>query len=219
MQIWLDSINTDLIQKAKKLGVLYGVTTNPSILAKAPNPIDTLKTLLEIQDGPITVQVVGQNPNVMIRQGLKLHEISPRIIVKVPVTNDGLETIHHLSSLQIKTMATVVFHSHQALLACSAGADYIAPYLSHMQKADPNGIGQLQTMKKMIDYYPLKTQILVASIQNLDQISLCLDMGINAVTLKDQIFIELIQDHELTTQRVELFSKDWSEEFEPSFWL
>jgi TalC/MipB family fructose-6-phosphate aldolase len=216
MQIWLDSINLELIRKAKKLGVLYGVTTNPSLLSRSPRPFETIQALLDAQEGPITVQVIAEEAPEMIHQGKQLHEISSRIIVKVPVTTEGLETIHALSKNNIRTMATVVFHPHQALLASLAGADYIAPYLSHMQKSDPDALSQLETMLKVVNHYGMKTKILVASLRTQDQISLCLKMGAHAITLKDAIFKEMVEDHEMTLQRVEIFTKDWSAQQSPN---
>lgn len=212
MQIWLDSINFDLISKAEKLGILYGVTTNPSLLSKTSEPLETIHTLLKIQKGPITVQVVAEKAQEMIHQAKQLHKLSPRIIVKIPITSEGLEAIHSLSKDNIKTMATVVFHPNQALLAALAGADYVAPYLSHMQKSDPDALSQLETMLKIFDHYGQKTKVLVASVRSQDQISLCLKMGVDAITLKDMVFMEMIQDHEMTLQKVEGFSKDWSQQ-------
>ncbi len=199
MELWIDTINTKLIKEAKEMGLLHGVTTNPSILSKAIGPVEkVLQEILSIQEGPLTIQVEAETAEEMIEQGKKFHAFSPRVIVKVPVTPEGLKAIHVLSKQKIKTMATVIFHSRQVLLAAMAGADYAAPYVSRMLMSDENAMTQLHSMMHIVRNYQFKTKILAASLRTLDQISLCVEMGLHAITLKDDVFSQMTEAHELT---------------------
>lgn len=210
MEIWLDTIDLKAIKQAKNMGILHGVTTNPSILAKEPDPLAAIQTLLNQHEGPLAVQVLAQDQQKMAEQGRKLHRMSSRIIVKIPVTQEGLAAIHMLSEEGIPTMGTVVYHSHQALLALSAGAKYIAPYLAHLLRLDADGISHLHLMRKTIHEYGYDAKIIVASIHTLEQISLCIESGMHAITIKEDLFDEFIQDHEMTVERMEIFAKEWS---------
>ena len=211
MEIWLDTTNLQLISKARDLGILAGVTTNPTLLAKAKNPLHTIEQILHAQTGPVTVQVVSKDAHEMVKQGKFFHQVSHRIITKIPVTSEGLIAIKELSHHRIPTMATVIFHARQALLAALAGASYLAPYLGGMQQEEPNAWSELENMHKMIDRYQFKSKILVASLQNLEQVDVCATMGLHAVTLKDHVFNALIKDDIITKQREENFIQDWNE--------
>lgn len=210
MEIWLDTIDIDTIKLAKNLGVLHGITTNPSILAKTQNPMEAIQSLVKLHSGPIAVQVLGKDSEEMIEEGKKWHSISPKIIVKVPVTQQGLGAIHALAQQGIPTMGTVIYHSNQALLAVSAGAKYIAPYLAHLIRYDAEGLLHFQLMRKMLHTYSFDAKVLVASIHTLEQITLCIESGMDAITLKEDLFKEFVQDHEMTLEKVELFAKDWA---------
>lgn len=209
MEIWLDTIDFETIKHAKNMGILHGVTTNPSLLAKAAEPFETIESLLKLQDGPVAVQVLAQDAEKMIEEGIKWHRLSHRIIVKVPLIQEGLIAIKELSQQNISTMGTIIYHSHQALLAVSAGAKYIAPYLSHLLRLDADGITHLHTMRKVIHQYGFDSKVLVASIHTLEQISICMESGMHAITLKKDLFDEFTQDHEMTLERVEFFAKEW----------
>jgi transaldolase len=129
MEIWLDTAELDLVQTAKEMGILHGVTTNPSIIAKSKMGMeDLLEKLLQMQPGPVTAQVTAEEAPEMVKQGSSLRQFSNRIIVKVPVTTEGVKAIYGLKLLQIPVMATAVFDSNQVLLAAKAGAAYNAPY-------------------------------------------------------------------------------------------
>lgn len=211
MEIWLDTINLETIRKAKDIGILFGVTTNPTILSQTDKSIEkTLEMILEIHQGPITVQVIADQAKEMIEQGKKLYKQFHQVIVKVPVTTVGLEAIKHLSSLGIPVMATVVLDCHQALLAALAGATYMAPYVSRIEK---NGNDPREILNNTVQIYKnqkLPTKILAASIQHRDWIINLAMMGIHAVTLKDPIFYDFISTSEHTQHAVEQFAIDWA---------
>jgi transaldolase len=210
MDIWLDSSNIRIVQKAVQFGLLSGVTTNPTLIAQSHKSLeDVLKDLLHHQEGPVTAQVVAEETEDMVQQGQNLFSFSNRIIVKVPITKKGLEAIHLLSRQGIPTMATVLFSARQALMAALAGADYIAPYIGRMEKAGENPWNILKSIADIFQHYRLKTKILGASINHVDQIIKCAEIGIYGVTIKQDIFEKLIEDHPLTLQRTKQFADDW----------
>jgi TalC/MipB family fructose-6-phosphate aldolase len=205
MEIWIDSIDTSLIVKAKAFGLLKGVTTNPSILKSSSSKLQTIETLLEIQQGPITLQVQSFNSEEMIQQGLAYREISDRIIVKIPVIQEGLKAISALKEKAVPVMATVIYNARQYFLAAQAGADYAAPYINAIQDTGIEAEIELSKMCKIKSNYGFKTKILAASIATLEQIDFCLNVGIDAMTLKKEIFEQLIENDPHTIQRVEKF--------------
>ena len=212
MNIWLDTTNKKIIQQAKQLGVLFGVTTNPELIALSQQPLkQVLKSLLHEQEGPVTAQVVGSNTIDMVQQGQSLYNLSTRLIIKVPVTPQGLEAIHLLSRQGIPTMATVVFHPRQALMAALAGANYVAPYISRIENAGENPWIVLKQIHDLFVSYQLKTQVLGASLQSVDHVLKCGEIGINNITIKKELFEQLIEDHPLTTERIQHFSRIWDQ--------
>lgn len=212
MKIWLDSTNLDMIQKANHLGLLYGVTTNPDIVANSGRPLDqVLADLLKIQSGPVAAQVVAHDRETMLKQAQALHHFSKRIIVKIPVSEVGLEVIHELVKLGIATMATTIFHPQQALMAALAGAQYVAPYIGQMEKNNQEAWSILALIVKMFANYSLKTQILAASIPTVDHFLTCAEMGIPNVTVKDAVFNQLITTETVTQDWMSKFSNKWEQ--------
>lgn len=209
MQIWLDTAELPLIEKAAKMGILYGVTTNPTIAAQSKLPLeDLIEALLKIQKGPLAVQVTASDAATMIRQAEALHLFSGRIVVKIPVTEDGLMAIHALSG-KIPTMATAVFDVNQTLLAAKAGASYIAPYYSRICEAEIDGIDAIREMLGLLRRYSFPSQLLAASLRSSEQIKELAEMGAHAVTLKEDVFNGLIENNPQTVQSVNRFSQDW----------
>lgn len=210
MDIWLDTTHIQTIKKAVKLGVLSGVTTNPTLLAQSKRDIEeVLEDLLHHQEGPVTVQVVSNDVNEMVQQGQNFYSLSNRLIIKVPMTENGLEVIHLLSRQGIPTMATVIFHPRQALMAALAGADYVAPYLGRLEKAGEDPWAILKNIAHMFSIYRLNTKILGASLQTVEQGLKCAEIGIYGITVKDELFEKLIENDPMTVQSVEQFTKDW----------
>lgn len=207
MEIWLDTTNIQTIQKAVRLGLLSGITTNPSIIAKSGRNLeDMCEDLLHFQEGPVAAQVNAEETNEMVQQGQSLYSMSNRLIIKIPMTICGLEAIHLLSRQGIPTIATAIFHPRQALMAALAGADYIAPYLGHIEKSGDNPWDFLSSVQHIFQTYRLKTKILGASVYTYDDVLQCAAAGIFGVTVKDEVFESLIQSHPLTLQKVEQFS-------------
>ncbi len=218
MDIWLDTTNIGVIEKAVRLGLLYGITTNPSLIAYTKRDLEeVLEDLLDHQEGPVTAQVVANTVDDMVQQGQILYSFSNRIIVKVPITEKGLEAIHLLSRQGIPTMATAIFHSRQAFLAATAGADYVAPYLSRLENEGKDPWALLSSIWQIFTTFKLNTKILVASIKNVDQIIRCAEMGMHAVTIKDALFEQFIENDHMTDQAMSQFAEDWKSVKSPFF--
>ncbi len=210
MEIWLDTADLGLIETVQQMGILYGVTTNPSIIAKSKEPLeDLLEKILQKQSGPVTAQVTGSDAAAMIQQGEALSQFSHRIIVKVPVTCEGLKAVHALAQKKIPTMATAVFDLTQVLLAARAGATYIAPYFSSICEVEQEGAEQLKAMLCLLERYQLPSRLLAASLKSGQQVKQCAEMGIHAVTMNREVFLSFIENHPETMKRLDRFAKDW----------
>ena len=209
MEIWLDSVDTETVRLGNKMGIA-GVTTNPSIIsASGKNLEEVLEAVLKNQRGPVTVQVLGADAPTMIEQAETLGDFSERIIVKIPVTQEGLKATSALAKLRFSVMVTAVFTPFQALLACQAGAEYLAPYYSRIDDEGKNAFEALDMMLTITEQYGFKTKIVVASLKTLTQVYTCIELGVHAVTLKKELYEKLIADHPATLKCVEQFAKDW----------
>ncbi|MFI0435377.1 MAG: transaldolase family protein [Parachlamydiaceae bacterium] len=210
MDIWLDTANPDAVKKATRFGLLCGVTTNPSLIAQSKRTLqEVLEDLLHVQQGPVTAQVISNDVNEMVEQGKSLYSFSNRLIIKIPLTENGLEAIHLLSRLGIPTMGTIVFNARQALLASLAGADYIAPYLGRLEKIGEDPWLILKTIAHLFTTYRLKTKILGASLQTIEHVLKCAEIGICAVTIKENLFKKMIETDDMTQKSIEQFAIDW----------
>lgn len=206
MEIWLDTTDTKTIHLGHKLGILSGVTTNPSLISKSEKALeDVLKEILKVQSGPVTAQVTAPSHAEIIEQAETLREFSERIIVKIPVTQEGLQAMASLSHLHFPIMATAIFSASQALFACRAGAKYLAPYYSRMDTP----LETLENILFILERYGFDTKMVVASLHDLGEVQDCLELGVDAVTLKKDLFHEFIGEHPQTFEALERFSRDW----------
>lgn len=211
MEIWLDTSNVDFVKSVCNLGVLQGVTTNPSIVSLATLcPEDLIDSLLDSQHGLVAVQVLANEAKEMCKQARSLSSISNRIVVKIPVTKEGLRAIYALNQEGIQTLATAIFAPHQALLAFKVGAKYLAPYLGRIADTGSDPIQALEQMRHLKSQYGFNGKIMAAGIRDLATVMACVHMGICAVTLPEKIFQELIEDHQPTLQAVHKFTEDWN---------
>lgn len=207
MRIWLDTIDTASIELAKEIGLLHGVTTNPSILAQAEiSPEDTLERILNKFTGPLAVQTTMEGAKEIVDQGKDLYDFSPRILVKVPVTQAGIEAIHRLSNLAIPTMATAIFDPMQAFFAAQAGAQYVVPYFSHLAE---KGFSICRSIQNLLTTNHLQSKLLVASLKSKDQVLKCIEEGFAAVTLKPDLFEECILPPPETLKHTQRFKTSW----------
>lgn len=195
MEIWIDTADSEAAKRAHRMGFLHGVTTNPALIKQAGKPLEEiLAALLDAQPGPVTSQVTVEDADEMVRQGEEWKEISDRLVIKIPATREGYRAMGILSKRSIPVMATVVFHPHQVLLASLSGADYVAPYVTRMQKAGIDSLAALVSMRTILAQHGFKTKILAASLSTLDQVVECAEIGLAAMTLKEPLFESLIED-------------------------
>lgn len=207
MQIWLETLDLPTLEKAQRKGILHGVMTTPAMLIS--NPRETLKTLLDAQPGPVVVEIFEDVVSSMVSQGKGLYDFSARIVVKVPVSERGLEAIHSLSKDQIPVMGSAIVQPTQALVAALAGAGWVAPYFSRIMKSGDNPLSQLEAVKKIISLYQMRTRILAVNPKTVEQVKSCAELGIDAITVREDVFKDLIETHELTAQAIEQYSDDW----------
>lgn len=211
MLIWLDTTNLETIQKATNMGLLFGVTTNPIILSESGKTVDTvLGELLHHQEGPLAIQVIAEDTHGMVDQAKSLYRYSERVIVKIPVTKQGIEAIHILSDEEIPTMATAIFHPYQAFLASMAGANFVAPYLSHIEKSGRNPVDALKSIMDILQKNQLSTEVLAAAIDSIELFQQCAEMGIPHITIKDKLFHDLVATPPETQEWVAKFVNKWS---------
>lgn len=214
MEIWLDSCNREIIKAACKFNIIYGITTNPSLIARTKErPEKIINDLLELQHGPVAIQVIAINSAEIIQQALALSAFSPRIIVKIPVTQEGLIAMKALSQDHIPVMATAIFQPNQALLASLAGAAYVAPYLGRMIDAGIEAHSSLQTMQTICNQYNFKTKIIAAAIKTPEQITACAEIGVKAITLKSALLDQFLCDDPYTLDALQAFSEDWESSY------
>jgi TalC/MipB family fructose-6-phosphate aldolase len=208
MEFWLDTIDRKAIDEARELGLLAGITTNPSLLSMSKEPLeDVLDDLLNRQSGPIAVQIIGNKTSDMIEQAKDLYEYSTRIIVKIPAIKEGIRAIHHLAHIGIRTMATAILEPMQGLLAARAGASYLAPYISRMGE---KSIDTVSSLHQWIQKYNLNSKIIVASLRSVEQILQCCSIGVMAATLSEHLFQECVAAPEATYHYLQKFEEDWN---------
>lgn len=209
MKFFIDTANVSEIKKAKALGVVDGVTTNPSLIAREGKPFEEVVTeICAIIDGPISVEAVSQTAAEIIKEAQVLAKIAPQVVIKVPVTSDGLQAVKALEDDGIKTNVTLAFSPSQALLAAKAGATYISPFVGRLDDISQTGMDLVEQILAIYENYGFDTQVIVASIRNpLHVVSAAL-MGAHVATIPYKVIEQLIK-HPLTDIGVQKFLADW----------
>lgn len=193
MEIWLDTTDLKTIQHAHSLEILYGVTTNPILLAEAnQEPHHLFQQILDKQIGPLAVQIAETDKEDMLRQAKELYRFSSRIIVKIPACRDGYFVIEELSEEGIPVMATTIFEAHQAYLAMKLRACYIAPYLGRIADGGKDPKALLELIQKMKQDYGFESKVLAAGIRSLDFFNMAIETGCSAITLPKKVYNEFI---------------------------
>lgn len=212
MKFFLDTANVDEIRKANEMGVIAGVTTNPSLIAKEGRDYtETLKEIASIVDGPISgeVKATTEDAEGMIAEGRAIAAMHPNMVVKIPMTPEGLKAIKTLSGENIKTNCTLIFTANQALLAARAGATYVSPFLGRLDDISQPGIDLIRTICQMFDNYPdINCQIIAASVRNPIHVTDCALAGADIATVPYKVILQMTK-HPLTDQGIEKFKKDY----------
>lgn len=209
MKFFIDTANVSEIRKAWDAGVIDGVTTNPSLISKENRePFDLLREICEIVDGPVSAEAVSLKAEEMIREAATLSEIHQNIVVKIPMTEEGLRAVKKLSAMGIKTNVTLVFSPSQALLAAKAGAAYVSPFVGRMDDISHLGMNIVSEILEIYDNYMFNTEVIVASIRNPLHVVEAAKMGAHIATIPYGVIQQLMK-HPLTDIGIERFLKDW----------
>ena len=215
MKFFIDTANVDDIRKANDMGVICGVTTNPSLIAKEGRDFnEVIKEITSIVDGPISGEVKATTVDAegMIKEGREIAAIHPNLIVKIPMTVEGLKAVKVLSAEGIKTNVTLIFSANQALLAARAGATYVSPFLGRLDDISMPGINLIEDIVQIFENYGLETEIIAASIRNTVHVTECALAGADIATVPYAV-IEQMTKHPLTDQGIEKFQADYKKVF------
>jgi transaldolase len=211
MKFFIDTANVDEIAEAASIGILDGVTTNPTLLAREKGKgdfKDILKRICDIVKGPVSAEVVGADADTMVSEGRKLAKIDDHIVIKVPLTKEGLKAIGRFKSEDIKTNATLVFSANQAILAAKAGASFLSPFVGRLDDASHYGMDVIAQIVAIYDNYDFDTEVIVASIRNPLHVVDAALAGADVVTIPFKV-IELMIRHPLTDAGIKSFLEDW----------
>ena len=212
MKFFLDTANLEQIKEAQELGIIDGVTTNPSLMAKEgikgeENIKNHYKQICEIVDGDVSAEVFATDFDGMIKEGEVLAALHPQITVKLPCTKGGIKAVKYFSAKGIKTNCTLVFSVGQALLAAKAGAKYVSPFVGRIDDISGDGVGLVADIVDMYNYYGYETQVLAASIRHTRHIIECLEAGADVATCPLKAILGLL-NHPLTDRGLETFVND-----------
>ncbi len=205
MKLFIDTANIEHIRIAAKWGCISGATTNPSLIAKEGRKLeDVVKEISDLIDGPISAEVAEASANEMVEQAKELAKIHRNIVIKLPMTIDGIEACAELTKLGIKTNVTLVFSVHQALMACEAGATYISPFMGRVDDAGDSGAELIEKIMTMINNYGYETQVIAASIRNLSHVEQAALAGADIATIPFAVLEKMVK-HPLTDAGLKIF--------------
>ncbi len=209
MKIFIDTANLNEIKEAWSMGVVDGVTTNPSLISKENRePFGLLKEICRVAKGPVSAEVVALDAEGMVKEARSLAAIAKNIVVKIPMTEEGLKAVKKLSSLGIKTNVTLVFSPTQALLAAKAGATYISPFVGRLDDISQTGMELIADIMTILENYMFDTQVIVASIRNPMHVVESARLGAHVATIPFSVIKQLTR-HPLTDAGMDKFLKDW----------
>ena len=210
MKLFIDTANINEIKHTYELGIIDGVTTNPSLIAKEGRDFkQTVKEITEIVDGPISAEVISLESEKMIEEALELAKIHKNIVIKIPMCAEGLKAVKFLTQKKIKTNVTLIFSAQQALLAAKAGATYVSPFLGRLDDIGQEGLILIEEIVSLFGAQNLETQIICASIRNPIHVVKCGQLGADIATVPYKILIQMI-DHPLTKIGIDKFLADWN---------
>ena len=209
MKFFIDTADVKEIREANELGLVDGVTTNPSLIAKSGRRFEeVIKEITGIVDGPISAEVISLEHDGMIAEALELAKIHPNIVIKLPMTPEGLKATKTLTVQGIKTNVTLIFTPMQALLAAKAGATYVSPFVGRLDDISQNGMGIIEEIRNIFDNYGYEAQIIVASIRNPIHVLDSALIGADICTIPYSVMLQLAK-HPLTDAGIKKFLEDW----------
>ncbi len=209
MKLFVDTANVNDIREANDLGVICGVTTNPSLIAKEGRDfVEVVKEITSIVDGPISAEVISLEAPKMVEEALELAKIHKNIVIKIPMCAEGLKAVKQLTAKGIKTNVTLIFSAAQALLAARAGATYVSPFLGRLDDIGSEGMILIEDIAQIFAVHDIKTEIIAASIRNPIHVIEAAKAGCDIATIPYNVIKQMI-GHPLTTAGIERFLKDW----------
>ena len=209
MRFFIDTANIEEIKEANELGVICGVTTNPSLIAKEGRDfIEVVKEISTIVDGPISAEVISLDHKGMVEEADKLSKIHKNIVIKLPMTLEGLKATKILSQKGIKTNVTLIFSATQALLAARAGATYVSPFVGRLDDLGQDGLSLIEEIVDIFNVNAIETEIIVASVRNPIHVAQAARMGADIATVPYKVITQMTK-HPLTDKGIENFLKDW----------
>ncbi len=211
MKIFLDTADIEEIRIAARWGILDGVTTNPTLYAKVGGSYeDILKEICSITSGPVSAEVVAADVEGMLREGRAFAKLAPNIVVKVPMSEEGLEAISRFAEEGIKTNCTLIFSTNQGLLAAKAGASYISPFIGRLDDINQDGMAIIRELAEIVSLYDLQTEIITASVRNPLHVTQAALAGAHIATIPFKVLQQMVK-HPLTDRGIVQFRKDWDE--------
>ena len=209
MKFFIDTANINEIKEANALGVLAGVTTNPSLVAKEGVDFhERIREICNVVEGPVSAEVISLEADKMIEEGKELAKIAPNVFVKVPMTTEGLKAVKAFSDLGIRTNVTLVFSAVQALLAARAGATYVSPFLGRLDDIGHNGMDLIRQIAEIFAIHGIETEIIAASVRHSVHVTDAALNGAHIATIPANVIASLVK-HPLTDQGIEKFLADW----------
>ncbi|SMC00121.1 transaldolase [Thermanaeromonas toyohensis ToBE] len=209
MRIFLDTANIEEIKAAAELGIISGVTTNPSLVAREGRPLrQVIEEICQLVDGPISAEVISQETPGMLKEARELASIHPNVVIKIPITTEGLKAVKILSQEGIKTNVTLVFSANQALLAALAGATFVSPFIGRLDDVGQEGMEVLHDVVSIFAQYGLSTEIIAASIRHPLHVLEAARLGADIATVPYSVLLQMIK-HPLTDVGLARFLADW----------
>lgn len=209
MKLFIDSANIDEIREVAEMGIVCGVTTNPSLVAREGRDFkEVVAEICEIVDGPVSAEVISLDAEGMVREATEISAWSPNIVIKIPMTSEGLKAVKALSAKGIKTNVTLVFSSGQALLAARAGATYVSPFAGRLDDISSDGMGVVGEIAAIFDIHGIPTEIIAASIRHPMHVIEAALVGSDIATVPYRVLMQMTK-HPLTDAGIERFLADW----------
>ncbi len=213
MKFFIDTANVDEIREISKWGILDGVTTNPSLIAKEGRDfVEVITEITSIVDGPISAEVISLEAEGMVKEARELCKINKNIVIKIPMTEEGLKAVNVLSKDGIKTNVTLIFSPTQALLAARAGATYVSPFLGRLDDISQNGLLLIEEIVEIFANNDIDTQIIAASVRNPIHVTECAKLGCDIATVPYSVIKQMVK-HPLTDIGIEKFKQDYYKVF------
>ncbi len=211
MKFFLDTANVDKIREFAEIGLVDGVTTNPTLVAKEGRDFhEVIKEICSIVDGPVSAEVTALDAEGMINEARELSKLADNVVIKIPMTKEGLKAVNVLSKEGIKTNVTLIFSANQALMAAKAGATYVSPFVGRLDDIGQNGMQLIAEIVQIFKNYNIKTEIIVASVRHPMHVIEAAELGADIATIPFAVLDKMF-NHPLTNKGIDTFMKDWEE--------